>query len=49
MFVDQMVFMSSPDDAFQGWDGLYMTGLVLAGTVYGGLHLLAWNGPFANP
>lgn len=49
MFVDQMIFMSSPDDAFQGWDGLYMTGLMLAGTVYGGLHLLAWNGPLAKP
>lgn len=49
MFVDQTIFMSSPDDALQGWAGLYTTGLMLAGTVYGGLHLLAWNGPFTSP
>lgn len=47
-FVDQTSLMSSPDDASQGWDGFYMSGLMMAGTVYGGLHLLVWKSPFTN-
>jgi len=26
-----------------------VTGLMLAGTIYGGSHVSAWNGPFASP
>ncbi|KAF1931065.1 uncharacterized protein M421DRAFT_338869 [Didymella exigua CBS 183.55] len=48
MFIDETTLMSSPDDDFQGWDEFYATGLMLAGTIYGGLHLLAWNGPFVS-
>jgi hypothetical protein len=48
--------LSSPDKALKHWrrskalspDSVLFTGLLLAGSLYGGIHLFAWNGPFPS-
>jgi hypothetical protein len=48
--------LSSPDKALKQWrrsktlspDSVLWTGLLLAGSLYGGIHLFAWNGPFPS-
>jgi hypothetical protein len=48
--------LSSPDKALTQWrrskisspNTVLSTGLLLAGSLYGGIHLFAWNGPFPS-
>jgi hypothetical protein len=48
--------LSSPDEALKQWrrpklltpNTVLSTGLLLAGSLYGGIHLFAWNGPFPS-
>jgi hypothetical protein len=48
--------LSSPDAALKQWqrpktltpNTVLFTGLLLAGSLYGGIHLFAWNGPFPS-
>jgi hypothetical protein len=48
--------LSSPDEALKQWrrpksltpSTVLFTGLLLAGSLYGGIHLFAWNGPFPS-